>query len=339
MFVLPEWQYKGELNNIDLNINHPPVKVYVPARFDFIGGWTDTPPYYFDNPSAVLNASIDCLGIEIAINDAPQLKLIYNNEEQTSNLPITSSLQFLRFIKPKIKIVIKNTIPRGSGLGGSSLLICGFLKAIFSYYGVEITNLKLVNYTLEIEQIMGSGGGWQDQIGGMFSGIKFIQTSPSSPATYKIQKIEGGNFEDFCLLIDTNVQREAINILASIRYQYFRGDKDAIKMLGQIRKNALLGWDLLKTKRYEDFGKLMTESWQRVCEVENSSKIELVDVIQKIIGKDLAGLKIGGAGGGGFIMAVLKNAERREAAIESLQEKLGKSLRVYRPKFDKNFLA
>jgi len=55
MYVLDCWKKK---RNIDISKNYGQVELTIPARFDFIGGWTDTPPYYFDNDAAVLNTTL-----------------------------------------------------------------------------------------------------------------------------------------------------------------------------------------------------------------------------------------------------------------------------------------
>jgi len=332
-FSLPAWQYQNELRNIDQNKRLTSTNVYVPARVDFIGGWTDTPPYFFDHPAAVLNTSIDCLGIKITINYAPNFTLIYNNKNQRKNLPVLTTLQFLKINQPKIKIKIINSIPRGSGLGGSSLLACGLLKALFNYYSIGISDLKLTNYTLEIEQMMGSGGGWQDQIGGLYPGIKLIRTAPQRPCFYRIRQLPDSHLEKLCLLIDTDIRRKAAHILYSIREKYLQKDPATIATLAQIQKNALLGWKFLQTKKYLDFGRLVSTSWQSICQIESASRLKLVNTIEKTIGQDLAGLKISGAGGGGFVLVILKNSHCEQKIIRLLKKELGRNTKIYQPKF------
>ena len=64
--------------------------------------------------------------------------------------------------------------PRGSGLGTASILIAGILKSIYEFFGIEYNDNDICNKVLEIEQIMGTGGGWQDTIGGINKGFKLI---------------------------------------------------------------------------------------------------------------------------------------------------------------------
>ena len=56
-------------------------------------------------------------------------------------------------------------IPRGSGLGTSSILAGACVKAIYRMLGKELSQEELYNRVLCMEQIMSTGGGWQDQVG------------------------------------------------------------------------------------------------------------------------------------------------------------------------------
>lgn len=103
------------------------VEIFVPSRVDFAGGWTDNGIYPEENPAAALNASINFLGIQINICPAKQFQVNHDSDL------LRACLKFLKLENPAIKIDIKNSIPHGSGLGGSGLLIYGILAGILSY--------------------------------------------------------------------------------------------------------------------------------------------------------------------------------------------------------------
>ena len=58
-------------------------------------------------------------------------------------------------------------IPRGSGLGTSSILAGACVKALYEMLGKETSEDELYDRVLCMEQIMSTGGGWQDQVGGL----------------------------------------------------------------------------------------------------------------------------------------------------------------------------
>ena len=229
---------------------------------------------------------------------------------------IRNTLEFLSLDHPPLRITIANSIPKGSGLGGSSLLTASILSALLgAYRGVRYVRDHLCELTgnvLLIEQMMGSGGGWQDQIGGMFPGVKLIGVSPSDPCRYSIAYLERSveELNRRSLIIDTRIQRKAARILYSIRQKYLDRDPRTLDTLDSIAVNARLGFRLLEDGNIRDFAALLSESWERVNDIESGS-IEPVERIRRICGNDLHGMKIGGAGGGGFILAIFSDPEAR----------------------------
>merc|ERR1719239_1201340 len=61
-----------------------------------------------------------------------------------------------------------SNLPQGSGLGTSSILAGAVLAALLGAAGKSIDNSGLIHAVLYLEQLLTTGGGWQDQIGGLF---------------------------------------------------------------------------------------------------------------------------------------------------------------------------
>lgn len=118
-------------------------------------------------------------------------------------------------------------IPKGSGLGTSSILAAACVKGIFSFMGVKYTEDELYNTVLCMEQIMSTGGGWQDQVGGASAGIKMVSADKALK-----QKI-------ICtpLRIDNGTLREPERAFrADIHGSAQAGEKPAARHRGQIRR-------------------------------------------------------------------------------------------------------
>ena len=81
-------------------------------------------------------------------------------------------------------------VPKGSGLGTSSILSGACVKGIFEFLGQERTDAEIYDVVLGMEQIMSTGGGWQDQVGGLTEGIKLISTKPGIAQNLVVEKIE-----------------------------------------------------------------------------------------------------------------------------------------------------
>ena len=65
-----------------------------------------------------------------------------------------------------------------SGLGTSSILAATVLAALSDLCGLGWDRNTLFSRTLALEQMLTTGGGWQDQAGAIFRGLKFIETVP-----------------------------------------------------------------------------------------------------------------------------------------------------------------
>lgn len=333
--LLPHWRKSHPLPQNGLG---RAVSVTVPARFDFIGGWTDTPPYYFDNPAAVLNGVLRLrqfgssgafvTPIRIRVSPAQKFSYCVNGEKMDRILPDDGVAQgvfyFLDLHRPSVEISIENAIPRGSGLGGSSLLSLGLLTALRAYWEGALKAIasprEMINDVLMIEQLIGSGGGWQDQIGGLLPGIKLIQTLPGQEQ-YRVSFLPQeatSALQDRTLMVDTRQSRKAVIILSSIREKYINREPETVATLAAIRNNAKEGFLALARKDIRAFSALMHSSWGQVCAVESAISSFLPNTLSTMAG--ISGYKLGGAGGGGFLMIVADSQESRARIAEDLHK-------------------
>ena len=69
-------------------------------------------------------------------------------------------------------------IPSGSGLGTSSIMGAVLVAVIRRMIGDRPSERELFHAVLKLEQELTTGGGWQDQIGGVLPGVKVITSGP-----------------------------------------------------------------------------------------------------------------------------------------------------------------
>ena len=77
-----------------------------------------------------------------------------------------------------VEISMLAATPKGSGLGTSSILAATILGVLSDFAGLSWDKVEVTQRTLALEQMLTSGGGWQDQVGGVFPGIKLVKTVP-----------------------------------------------------------------------------------------------------------------------------------------------------------------
>ena len=72
-------------------------------------------------------------------------------------------------------------LPYGSGMGTSSILAGVVCAAIWKITSRDYDNTELLHLVVELEQKLTTGGGWQDQVGGLLGGVKITRSSAKLP--------------------------------------------------------------------------------------------------------------------------------------------------------------
>lgn len=93
-----------------------------------------------------------------------------------SDIRYSSLEEQLQTIGGGLEITLLSAIPAGSGLGTSSVLAATILGALSDFCGMGWDKNEICRRTLILEQLLTTGGGWQDQFGGVLQGIKCIET-------------------------------------------------------------------------------------------------------------------------------------------------------------------
>ena len=215
-------------------------------------------------------------------------------------------------------------IPKGSGLGTSSILAAACVKALSEFLGIPYTETDITEKVLCIEQIITTGGGWQDQVGGLTGGIKFITTRPGWEQIPHIRQIEidgrtKSELQDRFALIYTGQRRLARNLLREIMGRYIGSDPVTAEVLDGIQRIAALMRFELERGNVDAFGKLLTDHWELCKKMDAGCTNTLIEQIFDAAGELLSGRMVCGAGGGGFLQVLLKKGVTKEM----LQKRLG----------------
>lgn len=227
-------------------------------------------------------------------------------------------------------------IPRGSGLGTSSILAGACTKAIAEFFGLPITGDEIYQRVLIIEQIMSTGGGWQDQVGGIAPGIKLIESAPGSHQQIQVRslRIAPETLNElnrrFCLIY-TGQRRLARNLLRDVIGRYISGNPEAISALNTIRSLAKQMTTALENGDIDRFADLLSQHWEASKLLDSGSTNTCIDQILLSVADLIDGQMICGAGGGGYLQVILKN----NVTPDDLQKRLysvfgGSGVRVQR---------
>ena len=214
-------------------------------------------------------------------------------------------------------------IPRGSGLGTSSILAGACVKAIYQMLGKKLSQEELYNRVLCMEQIMSTGGGWQDQVGGLAPGIKMVTSdaaivqeigcSPCSISTETLQELN----ERFCLIY-SGQRRLARNLLRDIVSRYVSGNPDTVEVLYEIQRIAVLMRFELEKGNVDGFAQLLNQHWELSKRLDGGCTNTCIDMIFSSVEDLIDGKMICGVGGGGFLQVILKKG----VTVEQVQKRL-----------------
>jgi galactokinase/mevalonate kinase-like predicted kinase len=223
-----------------------------------------------------------------------------------------------------IELTTLAAIPKGSGLGTSSIMGAVILAAIQRIMGIELSQRQLFYSVLRLEQALTTGGGWQDQIGGVIDGVKMIVTEPGFVPHARIHyvlpdvldpKANGGR----SLLYYTGVTRLAKNILQQVVGGYLNRQRATMATLKQIHTIAEEVTDALLRKDITTFGHLVDVAWQLNKQLDPNSSNDEIELLFERVRPFIFGAKLLGAGGGGFMLMICKSAQDARSVREMLE--------------------
>ena len=336
--------------------------VNLPLRVNWGGGWSDTPPYCNENGGTVLNVAILLNGkkpVEVTLERIDELKIVFDSRDmdvhgefdtieplQATGDPfdpfaLQKACLLACGIIPqkgyKLEDILRRLgggfvmhsevtdVPKGSGLGTSSILSAACVKAVFEFTGIEFTEEDLYAHVLAMEQIMSTGGGWQDQVGGATPGLKYISSMPGLKQEIKVTHVElpesaRKELDERFVLIYTGQRRLARNLLRDVVGRYVGNEPDSLYALEEIQKTAALMRFELERGNVDGFAKLLDYHWELSKKVDAGSSNTLIEQIFSSIEEMIDGRLVCGAGGGGFLQVILKKGITREDVENRLNE-------------------
>ncbi|KAJ0113517.1 hypothetical protein Patl1_00644 [Pistacia atlantica] len=317
------------------------VKVELPVRVDFVGGWSDTPPWSLERAGYVLNMAIslegslpigtiiettkengvlisDDTGNQLNIEDCTSIATPFDHNDPfrlvKSALLVTGIVHKNILASMGLQIRTWANVPRGSGLGTSSILAAAVVKALLQITDGDQSNENVARLVLVLEQLMGTGGGWQDQIGGLYPGIKFTSSFPGIPLRLQVIPLLASpqlisELQQRLLVVFTGQVRLAHQVLQKVVTRYLQRDNLLISSIKRLAGLAKIGREALMNCDIDELGDIMLEAWRLHQELDPYCSNEVVDRLFSFADPYCCGYKLVGAGGGGFALLLAKNAE------------------------------
>lgn len=325
-----------------------------PVRIDVAGGWTDTPPYSLFAGGNVVNLAIELNGqppLQVYVKPSKEYRVVLRSidmgamevvntfEELQDYCKIGSPFSipkaaltlagfgpaFSEVVYPSlekqlqafgtgIEITLLSAIPAGSGLGTSSILASTVLGSLSDFCGLMWDKNEICRRTLALEQLLTTGGGWQDQYGGVLQGIKLLQTETGfvqNPLIHWLPEhlFTHPEYRDCHLLYYTGITRTAKDILAEIVRSMFLNSSAHLAILENMKAHALDMAETIQRNDFETYGALIGKTWMQNKALDCGTNPPAVEEIINKIKDYTLGYKLPGAGGGGYLYMVAKDPQ------------------------------
>jgi galactokinase/mevalonate kinase-like predicted kinase len=323
-----------------------------PVRLDLAGGWSDTPPYCLQNGGAVLNLAVELNGqppIQVFVRLCSEKKIMlrsidngvseevrsfddlkaYNQVGSAFSIPkaalclagfhpdfsmrpYTSLDKQLHEFGGGFEISLLAAIPKGSGLGTSSILAATLLGSLSDLCSLNWDHQAICHRTLILEQLLTTGGGWQDQYGGILQGIKLLESEPGMQEKINVRWMPDRLFtlaehKECWLLYYTGITRVAKNILAEIVRGMFLNEGHRIRIVDEIRQHAYHLAEAIQRFDFSNTGRMIAHSWKLNNALDSGTNTPEVQKIIDQIRDFTTGFKLLGAGGGGYMIICAKD--------------------------------
>ncbi len=325
-----------------------------PVRIDISGGWTDTPPFCLMEGGNVVNLAIELNGqpplqayvkpcreahIVLRSIDLGAVETVETYEQLAdfshvgSPFSIPKAALVLAGFHPDfcaerhatlrdqladfgggIELTLLSAVPAGSGLGTSSILAATVLGAVGDFCSLAWDKNEICKRTLVLEQLLTTGGGWQDQYGGVLGGVKLLQTQRGFDQQPSVSWLPDNlytqpEFAGCHLLYYTGITRTAKSILADIVRRMFLNNNEQLHLLRQMKAHAMDMYESIQRLDFDLMGRLLRENWLQNQALDSGTNPDAVKALTQQIDDLCLGYKLPGAGGGGYLYMIAKDQE------------------------------
>lgn len=313
-------------------------------RLGLAGGGTDLSPYCDEFGGSVLNATIDMYAHAFidtnvtgprAVFDAKDLQIADElNLEKPIDLdgPLMLHRAVYRRVMQDfnggksipVKLTTRSDAPPGSGLGSSSTMVVAMLEAYRQLLGLPLGEYDIAHLAFQIERIdCGLSGGRQDQYAATFGGFNFMEfyaddrviVNPLRIRRYIINELESS-----LLLYFTGTSRDSSKIIKDQVQAINKSPTESLAAMHRVKSSSFRIKELLFKADIQGMAEEFQASWMHKKATSNSITNNTIDRIEGVAMQAGAkGLKVSGAGGGGFVM-IFVDPEERLKVVRALEQ-------------------
>ena len=320
------------------------VLVEKPLRIDLAGGWSDTPPICNAMGGCVLNAAVTLNGVKpvkvtVRRIAAPEVRVesvdlrkkgvlrtmeeLHDHSDPHDWRALVKSALTVTgysFAEGGLSIVLSADVPKGSGMGTSSILGAAVVEALGKIRGKGYSVGETAELTLALEREMKTGGGWEDQMGALVPGVKLLRSRPGKDQRIAVSRLSpaaerrfSAYLDERALLYFTGQKRMARNVLNGV-VSFFRRNPDGLarEIIRVLKADALRAYEAVEAGDWSKFTSAVNAYWMNKKALDPGSTNPMVESIIARIAPFVEAVTLCGAGGGGFMFIIARSpADRR----------------------------
>jgi len=357
------------------------VTAEAPARVDIAGTWSDTPPICYEHGGSVITAGVkidskkpigcrvkripephivlilgkgnDCLRLEC--NDLGSLTN-YNQVNSPGTVLKAAFFcagilsqdgndslhhQLMSRYQSGFELQTWSELPHGSGLGTSSILAGTIIAALWRVVGKVPDVDSVIHAVLDLEQMITTGGGWQDNVGGLAPGIKEGSSKRGLPLEVKSTALDMpkgfmDTFEKHLVLVFSGKTRLARNMLQDVLRNWNARLTTIVETADKLVENAKNCIAAFSKGDLKAIGETMNTCWDHKKLMAPGCEPEICRKMINAIDPLAYGQCLAGAGGGGFMYVITKKPNAVKEISDKLAElgNIGKKATVHYVEID-----
>lgn len=300
-------------------------------------------PYSDIYGGLVLNATINMYAYcSIEETDTDKIEIVATDLQESQvynvadNLPIDGNLDLHKGVYNRVvkdygarpgsfRITTYSDAPAGSGLGSSSTMVVAILKAFVEWLNLPMGDYEIANLAYKIErEDLALSGGKQDQYAAAFGGFNYMEFLSDNHVIVNPLRVKRwiiDELESSMVLYYTGASRSSAKIIDEQKQNTSSGNTVAIEAMHRIKQSAKDMKDVLLRGDIQGFAGILGKAWEDKKKMASSISNPMIQQAMDVAmsAGAIAG-KVSGAGGGGFIMFVVKPTHKKQVmrALEAL---------------------
>ena len=301
-----------------------------PVRLDFAGGWTDVAPFSAREGGVVVNAAIRLgvhaelalggerirlaavdLGVEVECASARDLA-------GHGQLSLHRAALRMFPVQSPCTLTTRSDAPQGSGLGSSGALDVALVAALTRARGEHLSAHDVAEQAWHLETVEAKiPGGKQDQLAAALGGfhrlsfrdpdvgVESITLDPAFAAALERQTV----------LCYTGRSRISGATIERVMQAYERDESRVTGALRALKDTAEAMAEALRAADLGRVGALLAENWRHQLDLDPAMRTdEMARLERAMAGAGALGAKAAGAGVGGCMFFVVRDARAAAAA-------------------------